>query len=191
MKMASRFWIVLILLMAVPAVAKPVFVGAGPKSCEKEPKLVSLSYLTAEEMAEKIRAMTGFYQAGFEEFGSIIGQWDPVTGTRTNDQPTIMSVMVVGQLVSDVAQSVYDREIFLDEADRVVFVGLDLGMTPDDDTLAFFSQNLCREWLGISCQAEMERMLIEDFRAAEAQSLESAWVGLIGEFLQTGTIYFY
>jgi hypothetical protein len=177
------------------AAAKPIFVGTKPQNsiCYDKAKALSLSYMTADQMAEKIRSLTGFYQPGFDEFGDIIGRLDPRTGIRSNDRPTVMSVLVLEQLAHEVAQSVLAREEFLDAEDRVVFRHLDLDQSPDDTSLSQFTRELCSSWLAQRCPSDIASELIADFRAAESRAggSQQAWTQLVGSLLQNGTIYYY
>lgn len=181
--------------VAQPTLARPIFVGTSKVAMMSHARAPSssLSYMTADQMAERVTALTGFYQPGFAEFGSIIGKLDPRTGVRTNDRPTVMSVMLIEQLVQDVAETVLAREQFLDDDDRIVFIGLDLRYAPNDATLRQFVADTCSSWLIQVCPADLEQALIDDFRHAEAntEDIGDAWTALISSLLQNGTIYFY
>jgi hypothetical protein len=156
-------------------------------------RTAGLSYMTAEQMAEKIVFLTGFYQPGFEEFASIIGRYDPATGVRTTDRPTIMSTMVIQGLTREVGASVVEREIFLGESDRVVFRGINLEESPPDERLAHISADICTLWLTFDCPPEIQSRLAADFRATELQpgGLMNAWKQLVSSLLQIGTLYYF
>lgn len=164
----------------------------GPSNQALEPHLRprSLSYMTAEQMAERVQNLSGFYQSGFATYARIIGTFDPVIGARTNDRPTALSVLIINDLLKEVAENVVAREIFLDEADRVVFIGIDLAKQPDRVVLTALMERLCAEWLDQECPAAFNALLLEDFAAHSSENLTLAWQDFISLFLQNGTLYY-
>lgn len=196
------------LSVSFPALAKPIFLGLPSQidmSARMQSKLIpvlrervgalSFQYMTADLMAEKVRLLTGFWQPGFMDFGLIIGILNPVTGKRTNDRPTVMSVMVMETLATEVADSVYARESFLDDEDRIVLKGMDLLASPSDSEISGFLGGVCISWFNQECPAGFVVKNIEKFRSDEATSngggIRRAWVLLMSALLQNGVLYYF
>jgi hypothetical protein len=176
---------------------RPIFIGSNrPQLAQSmrrsESTAFALSYMTSDQMAEKIRYLTGFYHPGYEEFGSIIGKLDPNTGVRTNDRPTVLSVLIVERLVSEVAASVIEREAFLDNEDRIVFPGIDLEHSPTPEVLARFIGETCPNWVARTCPDTVQESLITDFRQVETSAgVSAAWGGVIANLMENGALYYY
>lgn len=170
--------------------AQPIFLGPGPGPSLGEERPRTLIYMTADQMASKLRSLTGFYQPRFADFARIIGTFDPLIGARTNDRPTVVTVLLMEDLVSEIAVSVVAREIFLEPEDRLVFQGIDLSREPSEEELRRLSQDLCEEWLAQSCPVAMEDSLLEEFQAQAETDLLRAWQGYLSVFLQNGSLYY-
>ncbi len=177
------------------AFSRPIYLGPGEKEyvARDSVPISTLSYMRADQMAQKVRSLTGFYETGFDEFAFILGTIDPKTGTLTNDRPTVVSVIVLEKLTAEVANAVLEREIFLDDADRVVFTGFDLSVSPDEKALQAELDRLCLAFFAQTCAPVSSLAWREDFRATEKSSGGSmkAWTQLLGKLLQDGTLYYY
>ncbi len=196
MKIMGLALMSLLLCAAAPAFAvthRLLFVGAPNVSFRFESRdLLNLSYMTASQMQAKVEQMSGFRHPGFADFAAIFGEFDARTGLRTNDRPTVMSVMVMEQLAGDVGDAVYERESFLDDADRIMFRGISLDTSPTESELPVVAGFLCAAALGKTCPAELTNVLITEFRSREsALGLPEAWAGLVAAILQNGLNYYY
>lgn len=170
--------------------AAPVFLGPIARNSLDVQRPRSLIYMTAEQMAVKVRSLTGFYQPGFEDFSRIIGTFDPKVGNRTNDRPTALTVLILEGLLSEVASNVVAREIFLDENDRMVFKDIELDRMPEAEELKDLTRRLCLQSLFKSCPAGMEEDLAAEFMAIAHLDLTKAWTAYLGLFLQNGALYY-
>ena len=180
--------LVLLSSLSAPLMARVSFQGTGVHVTARDPVTPrSLSYMTAEQMAAKVQTLTGFYQSGFEDFKRIIGTYDPVTGSRTNDKPTVLGVLILDRLFSEVANNVVAREIFLDKSDRIVFRDIDLSQPPNAESLGPLTRQLCLDWFAMSCPPELASILYgADLQAGKTLS----WEIYLSTFLQNGSLYY-
>jgi hypothetical protein len=155
-----------------------------------DPSPRSLSFMTADQMATKVQAITGFYQSSFDDFARIIGTWDPLTGSRTNDKPTGLSILILEGLLGEVAESVIAREIFLDASDRIVFPNTDLTRAPSEAELQALLEEHCLLWFGFSCGTAYQDLLIAEIKEIPAENPHAKWVQYLHLMLQNGALYY-
>lgn len=152
----------------------------------------SYTYMTASEMQSRVLSLTGFYHPAFEVYADVLGRFDPNTGLRTTDRPSLLSVLFMQQISSSVGQRVIEREIFLDDAERIVFSGIDLTTSPDDVNLNECINGLIFNWLGVTASETALSALRQGFRAAEAQGSPGAgYEWLLAMLLNHGGLYYY
>ncbi|MCX6129811.1 MAG: hypothetical protein NTX25_12225 [Proteobacteria bacterium] len=179
-----------ILLPVQSLEAVPVFLGVPESSQRLELKPLSFAYMTAEQMAAKVRSLTGFYQPGFEDFARIIGTYDPKTGMRTNDRPSALSVLILESLMTEVAESVVAREIFLEKEDRLVFGDTDLSLIMAEEPLRILTQRICINWFSQACPMEMETLLVRSYSSYASTDGIGAWEHYLSIFLQNGLLFY-
>src|SRR4051794_9246925 len=97
----------------------PVFVGV-PGRDWAPPEMsrrwdASLTYMTAPEMQTTIAALTGYAHPAFDRYADVLGRYDPATGRRTTDRPSLLGVLFMQQIAASVAADVVEREAFLDD----------------------------------------------------------------------------
>lgn len=170
--------------------AAPVFLGVSESTQRLALKPLSFSYMTAEQMAAKVRSLTGFYQPGFEDFSRIIGTYDPKTGMRTNDRPSALSVLILESLLTEVAESVVAREIFLEKEDRLVFGDTDLSLIMGEGPLRILTQRICINWFAQACPMEMETLLVRSYSNYVSTDGINAWEHYLSIFLQNGLLFY-
>lgn len=177
----------------------PVFVGLAPG----DPPLnqsrlptgdleMAFMYMTAAEMKSKVRSLTGYLHPAFDTYADVLGRYDPRTGQRTNDRPTLVTVFFMQKIADAVAEAVVAREIFLDDQERIVFQGVDLTASPTDDELTRLVERLYARWLNAPVGAAALSPLIAGFRADEqAGGVEAAYRGLTALMIRHGGLYYY
>ncbi len=180
--------------------SEPIFVGTTPLKPAAEFRRFSLrtrapsnlTYMTAEQMAGKLRAITGYWHPGFIESNKIIGTNDPATGYRTNDRPTIFSVSLIEELLRDVAERVVLREKFIDPEMRVVFGTMNLSSAPSDEALDKLIESLCLNSFLLECPADVASDIKGFFRSQQALGdLDQAYANLLVNIFQIGAIFYY
>lgn len=170
----------------------PTFVGGAPRLSSPRIETVAFTYMTADEMRSKVASLTGFDHAAFELYADVLGRYDPVTGLRTNDRPTLISVLFIQKVAGQVADAVLERELFLDDEERIVFRGIDLAASPEDDALSTFLASLHGAWLGLPPSGTTLNALSAAFREAEgAQGPAAAYRGVVASLLEHGGLYYY
>ncbi len=177
-------------LLATGAQAKVRFVGRLGTLDEAAERPRTLVFMTSEQMASKVQALTGFYQPGFEDFARILGTFDSKIGTRTNDHPTVLTVLILEGLMQEVASSVVAREIFLDDADRLVFPGVDLSQAVSEERLRGFTQGLCDAWFHLPCPVAFEDAMLSAYVSTEGADVSQRWESYLNLFLQNGALYY-
>ena len=151
-----------------------------------------LSYMTAEEMQAKVFRLTGFQHPAFDQFADVLGRYDPATGLRTVDRPTLVSVLFMQKVAGQVADMVLERETFLSDDERVVFVGVDLAQSPDDAALAAFIARLATRWLAWPLGDASAAQMAAVFRRAEPdRGTPAAYRDVIASCLEHGGLYYY
>ena len=153
----------------------------------------SLRFMTADQMAAVLVDATGYYHPGFEEFASILGRYDARTGNRTNDRPTIMSVLVMNRIASDIAKKVVLREKFLDESDRVVFLGVEFGQTPSFEFVWEMVLRWRSRWGLVHWDLQSKEKFAELYREVSSSETDpdKLWEKLLTILLQDGALYFF
>ena len=174
----------------------PRFVGAashGAVPLEMSRELeAATTYMTAAEMQATIAGLTGFSHPAFDRYADVLGKFDPATGRRTSDRPSLVSVLFMQQIALSIADSVVEREMFLDDDERLVFSHVDLATTPDDATLQTFVDALHTRWLGLPAGAPTMAIMTRNFRAVEqAKGVPAAYGRVLALLLQHGGLYFY
>lgn len=175
--------------------AAPIFVGAAfgeaPGQRSAVPELV-LGYMTAPEMQAKVARLTGYLHPAFSAFGDVLGRLDPRTGLRTNDRPSLVTVFFMQKIAESVAASVIRREMFMDDEERIVFGGVDLGRSPTDAELANVIDGLFVRWLGTSPGAAAMAATSSAFRRAEAGATPMAGYGaVVALMVRHGGLYYF
>ncbi len=188
MKASLSFCLILGLFCSVSSSSFARAIFRGRIAIEPAPR--SLSFMTADQMATKVQAITGFYQSSFDDFARILGTWDPVTGSRTNDKPTALSILILESLLSEVADSVIAREIFLDPSDRIVFPNTDLTQAPSEAELKALLEDHCESWFGFSCGTAYQDLLIKEIKDMPADNPHAKWVYYLHLMLQNGALYY-
>lgn len=152
----------------------------------------ALSYMTAAEMKQKVRAVTGFLHSDFDTFADVLGRWDPRSGTRTSDRPSLVSFLFIKRISANVAQAVLKREVFLDPEERTVFRHTDFSASPTDDELANVVTGLFESWLTTAIDAESLQELTDEFRLQENTAGQiAAYQWLVETLMQHGGLYYY
>jgi hypothetical protein len=152
----------------------------------------SLSYMTAGEMQQKIVAITGFLHRDFDTYADVLGRWDPRSGTRTADRPSLVSFLFIKKISRSVADAVIEREVFLDPDERVVFRNTDFSRSPTDSEIESAISVIYQNWLQLPIDADILDSLSQDFRSKEHQAgFIEAYTTLIEVLLQHGAIYYY
>lgn len=105
-------------------------------------------FMTADEMRQRVAELTGYNHQGFYAFADALGRFDPISGARTNDRPTLITVLILRRISSEIADAVVDRERFLDDGERLVFRGIDLDQAPDEAQTDALAAELFKSWLG-------------------------------------------
>jgi hypothetical protein len=165
--------------------------GGAPLEMSRELEAAT-TYMTAAEMQETIAGLTGFSHPAFERYADVIGRYDPVTGRRTADRPSLVSVLFMQQIALSIADFVVEREMFLDDDERLVFSRIDLAASPDDAALQTFVDALHTRWLGQPPGAPTMAVMTRNFRAVEtAQGVPAAYGRVLALLLQHGGLYFY
>jgi len=179
-------------LWATPAFVSPTFVGGVPRLVTPRVHELAFTYMTADEMRSKVASLTGFDHAAFELYADVLGRYDPVTGLRTNDRPTLISVLFIQKVAGQVADAVLERELFLDDEERIVFRGIDLAASPDDDAMVAFLASLHGAWLGLPLSSTTANALAAAFRESEgASGTAAAYRGVVASLLEHGGLYYY
>jgi hypothetical protein len=175
--------------------AEPVFVGRAAHFVFHAPPMrrsLSLTYMTADEMQSKVVSLTGFLHPAFDAYADVLGRYDSRTGLRTNDRPSLISVFFMQNITMAIADSVVEREIFLDDSERIVFSGADLLTSPDDSKLTTAIDGLFVRWLGSSASPEALVQLQIGFRRTEAaNNVPAAYKWLLSMLLRHGGLYYY
>jgi hypothetical protein len=176
--------------------ARPVFVGRGQVAIRPQASLRSpmhtYTYMTAFEMQSTVVSLTGFLHPAFEAYADVLGRFDPVTGLRTNDRPSLISVFFMQKIAGALASAVIERELFLDDEERIVFQCVDLEAEPDDAALASLVDAMHTRWLGSPADAETVSELIAGFRGASAARGPTAgYEWLVSMLVRHGGLYYY
>jgi hypothetical protein len=174
-----------------PNLGEPVFVGA--RSAPTPPKLHAVAtFMVAAEMKAKVASLTGYEHPAFDHYADVLGKYDPVSGRRTVERPSLVGVFFMRQIAASLATVVVRRERFLDDGERLVFGGVDLDASPSDDGLARALGDIYERWLGATPSADAAATLATQFRAAEARGgVGAAYEHILGVFLQHGGLYYY
>ena len=153
---------------------------------------LSLSYMTAGEMQQKVVSITGFFHRDFDTFADVLGRWDPRSGTRTADRPSLVSFLFIKKISRGVAESVLEREVFLDPGERIVFKNADLERSPTDTELDGAISEMYQNWLRLPIDSDILLVLSQDFRSCEYKSgYIEAYISLVEALLQHGANYYY
>lgn len=171
-------------------------IGIAKKDSEASPNkqhtLLALSYMTAPEMKQKVRNVTGFLHSDFDTFADVLGRWDPQSGTRTADRPSLVSFLFLKRIGANVATAVMKRETFLDPEERTVFRHTDFASSPNDNELANVIIGLYENWLSTPIDNESLQELSDEFRARENDSGQiAAYQWLVEILMQHGGLYYY
>lgn len=152
----------------------------------------ALSYMTAAEMKQKVRNITGFLHSDFDTFADVLGRWDPRSGTRTADRPSLVSFLFLKRIGANVASAVLKREVFLDPEERTVFRHTDFAVSPTDDELVNVISGLYENWLATPLDGETQQELNAEFRTRENESGQiAAYQWLVEILMQHGGLYYY
>ncbi len=152
----------------------------------------SYSYMTASEMQSKIASLTGFVHTSFDTFADAIGRFDPKTGLRTNDHPSLVSILFMQKISASIAEAVVEREIFLDDDERIVFSKVDLIASPNDFVIKDFVQTMLIRWLGEESSAASVGRLINGYRVVEkSKTPTDAYKWLLSMLIRHGGLYYY
>lgn len=141
-------------------------------------------FMTAPEMKARVQELTGYEHSGFDTFADALGRLDPITGARTNDRPTLVTMLILRSIGAEVAAAVLAREAFLDDGERLVFSGVDLTATPTDDELAALVLRLFGEWFGFEAQ-------VDEIAALRVAYRVGGYAGFLGLLLQNAALYYF
>jgi hypothetical protein len=149
------------------------------------------AYMTALEMQSTVALLTGFLHPDFETFASSLGTIDSVTGRRTTDRPSLVAVLFFRRVSAEIAAAVVERESFVDDDERIVFGGVDLGRSPTDSELQNFLARIYEGWLGIAIGQDNLTLLAGLYRQRERTAKSTAaYQTLVEVLLQHGSIYY-
>ena len=191
---AAGLWSVCESAVAVPTDSGPVFVGGGHTAAltPDRTRSAAATYMTAMEMQSRVAGLTGFSHPAFASYADVLGKYDPLTGRRTADRPSLVAVLFMQQIAESVASNVVEREEFLDDSERYVFNGVDLAASPSSEALRAFVAGLHTSWLGQAPGATTLRILTDNFRGVENTKGPAAAYGqVLSLLLQHGGLYFY
>ena len=174
---------------------RPRFVGLLPgetpvnQSTEFE---LSFAYMTASEMQSKVRSLTGYLHPAFDIYADVLGRFDPRTGLRTNDRPSLVTIFFMQKIADTLATAVIEREIFLDDAERIVYQGVDLAVSPSEGGLASLIESLYGRWIGQACGPLALAEIEAGFRREEGTGGPvGAYRWLTGMMIRHGGLYYY
>jgi len=168
----------------------PVFVGrTGPSDLLTSSFIYS--YMTAEQMQARITALTGYEHPDFITFGDILGRNDPASGTRTNTEPSVLSILMLLKIATDIATMVVEREIFLGDQGRMVFAGIDLERAPEGEALSNFLSELYQRWLNTPLSRLSLRLYLDRFNSTLATSgPTAAYQSVLALLLEHGGLFY-
>lgn len=175
---------------------QPRFVGLEsddvPLNQSIQPEML-YSYMTASEMQSKVRSLTGYIHPAFIVYADVLGRYDSTTGLRTNDRPSLITVFFIQKIADSVATAVLQRELFLDDDERIVFKGVDLSVTPSNQDLENVIVGLNERWLGQTPGTVTMTQLEAGFRQVEQAAGDSvaAYTWLTGMMIRHGGLYYY
>ena len=130
--------------------------------------------------------------SAFDKYADVLGKYDPATGARTTDKPSLLAILFMQQIALSVADYVLEREMFLDDGERVVFGHVDLSTSPAEGALDTFLDALHTRWLGWPVGAQTLAVLHGQFRQLEtAQGTPAAYGRVLALLLQHGGLYYY
>ena len=186
---------------AAPATfGRPIFVGAAPvaRSLDLNRHHGLLGFMTAAEMKDRLASITGYEHPAFDLFADVIGRYDPTSGARTNDRPTLVTILFLKRIASEIAAAVLAREAFLDDAERIDFRGVDFAAAVDDASLDLIDRSFFSAWLGYEAGTEELASLRAAFHAAYAvtagddtEKNVAGYTALLALALQNGGLYYY
>lgn len=176
---------------------EPYFVGHDRASAyqsllRRQSFRIATTYMTAEEIQTTVAALTGYLHPAFIQFSDVLGRFDPLTGRRTTDQPSLISVLFMKMIATQIAAYVVERELFLDDAERIVFNSLNLDSSPPDSDLDGFIQSLHARWLVEAPGPRTIQILHDEFRKEEGEKGPAAgYAAVVAVLLQHGALYYY
>jgi hypothetical protein len=152
----------------------------------------TVTYMTASEMQAEVAGITGYAHPAFDKYADVLGKYDPATGARTTDKPTLLAILFMQQIALSVADYVIEREMFLDDDERVVFAHVDLATSPADAALDTFLDALHTRWLDLPVGPQTLAVLHGQFRQIEAaHGTPAAYGRVLALLLQHGGLYYY